>query len=370
MVRSPHVFVYLPGCCWVHPIVHGEVGLGRAGRMSVRLPSGSIARRHARIYERDGRFFVHDERSTNGTILNGSRIDGDQPLAAGDQLDMGAAHLVFDDGPPLAWLCSPSAPHRQVPLGRRLQWYRSDFTEPLSWPSLGDHFAEHGAHRHVAPDGTVTSLVEGASVDTDIGRWTYRRDLRLHAVGANVSEPDRRRLHSVFRLLDSPEAERRRQGLELVRQLDPDVLLACTGEPRYEQRRLHFANTPKGDRTLEAIGRCALSRSSRHAALRATVDVLRIDLLEPVPWSRLERQAGPTAPAQLDTAPLHAFPNLTHLVFDGIARVAGPPLPQVRRISLDDVAGIPLFALTPMQGAAGERRAAFPNAEVQTVPES
>jgi hypothetical protein len=314
---------------------------------------------------------VHDERSTNGTIVNGSRIDGDQPLTAGDQLDMGAAHLVFDDGPPSAWLRSESAPHRQVPIGRRLQWYHpSGLTERSLWPGLGDYFAERDGHRRVAPDGTSTPLVEGASIDTDTDRWIYTRDLCLRAVDANVSEPNRRRLRNLFRLVDSPEADLRRQGLELVHQLDPEVLLACTGEPRYEQRKLRFANTPQGDRTLEAMGRCALSRSPRHDALRAKVDVLRIDLLEPTPWSRLERHAGPTVPAQLDTGPLQAFPNLTHLVFDGIARVSGPPLRQVRRISLDDVASVPLFALTPMQGAAGERRAAFPNAEVQTVPES
>src|SRR3954465_9538434 len=44
---------------------------------------------HAEIRERNGRFFVIDNDSTNGTYVNGSQVHGEAPLKDGDIVAFG-----------------------------------------------------------------------------------------------------------------------------------------------------------------------------------------------------------------------------------------------------------------------------------------
>lgn len=54
-----------------------------------------LSREHARILrEGDGRFLVEDLGSTNGTYLNGRRLDRPAPLEAGDRIQVGGSALV------------------------------------------------------------------------------------------------------------------------------------------------------------------------------------------------------------------------------------------------------------------------------------
>ena len=54
-----------------------------------------ISRRHARIAgETEGRFVVEDLGSTNGTSVNGRRIEGPTVLETGDRIEVGATALV------------------------------------------------------------------------------------------------------------------------------------------------------------------------------------------------------------------------------------------------------------------------------------
>ncbi len=60
----------------------------------------SSSRRHAKLYLEDGAFWVVEEiGTTNGTFVNGVRIEAGQPLriAAGDELRFGLVELVLAD---------------------------------------------------------------------------------------------------------------------------------------------------------------------------------------------------------------------------------------------------------------------------------
>ncbi|MGE0443015.1 MAG: FHA domain-containing protein [Gemmatimonadales bacterium] len=48
-----------------------------------------VSVRHAAVFRQGAGFMVRDLGSTNGTFLNGKRVRGDRPLAAGDQLQFG-----------------------------------------------------------------------------------------------------------------------------------------------------------------------------------------------------------------------------------------------------------------------------------------
>lgn len=69
----------------------GEHTLGRSLGASLTLPVAGLSRQHAMLrVDDDGRCFVRDLRSTNGTHLNGARIgEQDHPLYDGDEISLG-----------------------------------------------------------------------------------------------------------------------------------------------------------------------------------------------------------------------------------------------------------------------------------------
>ena len=74
-----------------------DVTIGRGGQNDVALESDEFASaRHVRIEPRRDGVWLHDLGSTNGTYVNGVRIDGPRRLAAGDVVRVGETELRFD----------------------------------------------------------------------------------------------------------------------------------------------------------------------------------------------------------------------------------------------------------------------------------
>jgi hypothetical protein len=70
------------------------VVLGRAPDCDVVIPDRSVSKYHARIgYAEE--VTIADLGSTNGTYLNGRRVDAETPLRSGDRIALGAAKIVF-----------------------------------------------------------------------------------------------------------------------------------------------------------------------------------------------------------------------------------------------------------------------------------
>lgn len=72
----------------------GSSVLGRSESADIRLPDVGISRRHARVRCDGTRVFVTDLGSTNGTLVNGKRADGEEELRDGDRLQVGSTVLV------------------------------------------------------------------------------------------------------------------------------------------------------------------------------------------------------------------------------------------------------------------------------------
>jgi len=60
-------------------------------------PQVSTSRRHARILCQEGQFLIVAEQATNGTFVNGQRLEPNQaqPLQPGDQISFGAVQMLF-----------------------------------------------------------------------------------------------------------------------------------------------------------------------------------------------------------------------------------------------------------------------------------
>jgi serine phosphatase RsbU (regulator of sigma subunit)/pSer/pThr/pTyr-binding forkhead associated (FHA) protein len=69
--------------------------IGRDPDVDVSLRSKAVSRHHAQIWCVRGEYFVEDLGSTNGTLLNGKRIDRRMPLADRDRLRVGEFTLEF-----------------------------------------------------------------------------------------------------------------------------------------------------------------------------------------------------------------------------------------------------------------------------------
>ena len=94
--------------------------IGRSNDCEVPLDVAAVSRRHAAVLRAEGRFFVEDLESRNGTYLNDQRIVDRTPLRDGDELlicgqtlrfhgDPGPGEIMLDESTDLAGLMEDDA---------------------------------------------------------------------------------------------------------------------------------------------------------------------------------------------------------------------------------------------------------------------
>lgn len=77
------------------PVLLGDqITIGRAPGCGLVLSTDNfVSARHARLFRRGEQYWVEDLGSTNGTLLNGRRLDAVAPLRRGDRLQVGRTLL-------------------------------------------------------------------------------------------------------------------------------------------------------------------------------------------------------------------------------------------------------------------------------------
>jgi hypothetical protein len=74
--------------------VDSAISIGRARANDVVLDDTSVSSQHCRVRPEQGRFVLYDLKSTNGTMVNGRRVDR-HPLEEGDVIQVGETNLQF-----------------------------------------------------------------------------------------------------------------------------------------------------------------------------------------------------------------------------------------------------------------------------------
>jgi FHA domain/FhaA, N-terminal domain len=74
------------------------VVIGRRAASAVMLDDPEVSRRHARVEYVTPRYYISDLGSTNGTFVNGRKVNGRHPLTDGDTIDVGQTRLRFRRG--------------------------------------------------------------------------------------------------------------------------------------------------------------------------------------------------------------------------------------------------------------------------------
>ncbi len=79
-------------------LVVGPAGvtLGRSRQSDVQVDDPNVSRAHAEIRPRGGSWVLTDLGSTNGSRLNGRRLEGPEVLKPGDEIELGTTLLKFE----------------------------------------------------------------------------------------------------------------------------------------------------------------------------------------------------------------------------------------------------------------------------------
>jgi hypothetical protein len=72
------------------------VTVGRQGDCTIPLNDQNVSRQHARITPGRGAYVIADLGSTNGTMVNGTRINAETRLNDGDILSFGSTYVRFE----------------------------------------------------------------------------------------------------------------------------------------------------------------------------------------------------------------------------------------------------------------------------------
>jgi serine phosphatase RsbU (regulator of sigma subunit) len=110
----------------------GESVIGRSPECDLVLDVAAVSRRHAVLIQQQGKYFVKDNGSRNGTLVNDVRIVGNQELKHGDQLTICDVILRYLDP---AAVTSPSQPVHQPRLAGSLLGPRGEDEEGVEGES-------------------------------------------------------------------------------------------------------------------------------------------------------------------------------------------------------------------------------------------
>ena len=81
----------------VHLLVEDQMIVGRDEAVGISFAGEmSISRSHAEIAKRDDNYVIKDAGSTNGTYVNGSRLDDEHVLKPGDSIQFGSIQCRFE----------------------------------------------------------------------------------------------------------------------------------------------------------------------------------------------------------------------------------------------------------------------------------
>jgi hypothetical protein len=126
----------LQGHRW--PIPAGGIVFGREEGCEIVIPDRQVSRQHARIQRRQGRIFLQDLDSKNGTCRNGIAVKGEVELSDGDVVQIALAaeflYVASDSTLPLGFEGTPLRPGwiRLNPVDHAVVFEEKVLDPPLS----------------------------------------------------------------------------------------------------------------------------------------------------------------------------------------------------------------------------------------------
>ena len=80
------------------PLGRLRITIGRSARNDLCIPDPFASRVHAEVRREGDGYLLQDLGSANGTLYNGSTVEGVIPLTPGGRIQIGETEIIFDDG--------------------------------------------------------------------------------------------------------------------------------------------------------------------------------------------------------------------------------------------------------------------------------
>jgi pSer/pThr/pTyr-binding forkhead associated (FHA) protein len=171
--------------------------IGRGPENDLTIPSSAVSRRHAALAFHEGRWYIEDRGSYNGTFLNGARVNPSTPLPLrhADRIEIGGEAFLF------SWPAQLRDP---------------DTTEPLDEIAPGDATQLSSLQRRVV-QCLCAPWLAGASLESLPSNEEIAA--RLGTPGATGTvKAALRRIYAKAGLADQPAHAKRRALCRVARQ--------------------------------------------------------------------------------------------------------------------------------------------------------
>ena len=91
-----NLILLVAGQAKTYELKHGDNFLGRLPECDIQIDSNMVSRKHARVYPQDGRFYIEDLNSGNGSFVNGQKITAPTLLKTDDRIKFGPILFRFE----------------------------------------------------------------------------------------------------------------------------------------------------------------------------------------------------------------------------------------------------------------------------------
>jgi hypothetical protein len=173
-----------------------RLSIGRAPENDLILDSKQVSRDHAFLSFRNGRWYLEDRGSFNGTYLNGNRLQPGSPLPLrhADRITVGPEELLFS-WPAQAADPESTEPHEELPAaaGRQLSHFQRQVVHCLCGPWLA------GASLESLPSNEQIAALLGTPGAAGTVKAALRRIYTKAGLSAMPSHAKRRALCRVAR---------------------------------------------------------------------------------------------------------------------------------------------------------------------------
>ena len=130
-------------------LADGVTTVGRQDDCQLRIKSSQVSRRHCELFEKKGILLVKDLGSSNGTFVNGKKVQDQRVLEPGDELTIGGILLKvakIGQAPPQTPAASGPKPGdtavvETIPTGDDDEFeieFDIDLPEPETFPTAGE----------------------------------------------------------------------------------------------------------------------------------------------------------------------------------------------------------------------------------------
>ncbi|RMG18889.1 MAG: FHA domain-containing protein [Deltaproteobacteria bacterium] len=145
-----------------------QVVIGRVEGNDIVLPKGNVSKQHAKIVQKDGKFIILDLKSTNGTFVNGKKINAPQVVRPTDKIYIGdfiinvdpEAAAAVDDGEaePSAGAMARRRRRREEQMARRAKLAEAQEDKRKRMPASLQRAAERKAQQAGQVDPRVERM--------------------------------------------------------------------------------------------------------------------------------------------------------------------------------------------------------------------